>query len=267
MIKVTIWYEASQERGEVPREFAPGMSDADFENFAKFLRDSREKIKAVYPKGLITTLAEGLNSDRDLAITITDLYQPEFGLPDSLLSQTDVLVWWSHISQDIVPDELVKKIVDRVHRGMGFVCLHSAHKSKPFMSLLGCSGTLKWREGDFCRLWAVTPTHPILSGIPEMVELSEEEMYGEPFDVPKPDDLVLLGWYRGGEVFRSCCTWTRGYGKIVYFQPGHETSPSYHNETVVKIIDNAIHWAAPTMWRESMDCPNIIESPESKYCG
>lgn len=265
MIRVTIWYEATQERGEILREFAPTMSEDDFANFSEWVKASSEKIHAVYPKGLIGTLAETLGENTDFSITTTDLYQPEYGLPDELLSQTDVLVWWSHISQDAVPDELVKKIVERVHRGMGFVCLHSGHKSKPFMSLLGSSGTLKWREGDFCRLWTVTPTHPIVDGIPEMLELSEEEMYGEPFDVAKPDDLVMLGWYRGGEVFRSLCTWTRGYGKIVYFQPGHETSPSYHNPWVVKIIGNAIRFAAPSAWREMLDCPNILESPESKY--
>lgn len=72
-----------------------------------------------------------------------------------------------------MPDALVKKIVQRVHLGMEFIALHSVHRSKPFMELLGTSGCLKWREGDFCRIWNTNPTHLMMKGIPESVELEE----------------------------------------------------------------------------------------------
>ncbi len=263
MIRVTIWYEYAQEIGVLKREMVPGMSDKDFEFFSDFVKSRVERIKEVYPKGLIGTLSEALEKDPEFRITLTNIYEKDYGLPDELLENTDVLVWWSHVLQDAVPDSLAMKIVKRVQKGMGFVALHSAHKSKPFMYLLGTSGTLKWREDDFCRVWTVNPAHPIAQGIPEMIELQEEEMYGEPFDVPKPDDNIFISWYRGGEVFRSGCTWTRGYGKIFYFQPGHETSPNYHNPYIQKIIGQGIHWAAPTVYRENFDCPNILTSPES----
>nr|HPJ00886.1 ThuA domain-containing protein [Enterococcus sp.] len=45
---------------------------------------------------------------------------------------------------------------------------------------------------------------------------------------------------------RSGCTYRRGNGKIFYFQPGHETYPSYYNEKVQRVIKNGIHWCAPT---------------------
>lgn len=264
MIRVTFWYEYTQEMGELKREYVPAdMSEEDFRHFEEFVKTSSKKIHEVYPKGVIGTLTDHFRENPDFEIRSVNLYMPEYGLPDEVLNSTDVLVWWSHISQDAVPDELVKKIAERVHRGMGLICLHSAHKSKPFMYLLGTTGTLRWREGDFCRVWTISPAHPIAAGIPESFELSEEEMYGEPFDIAKPDDLVFGSWYSGGELFRSGCTWTRGYGKIFYFQPGHETSPSYHNPIVQKVIENAIYWAAPTIWRESLDCPNILDSPES----
>jgi trehalose utilization protein len=163
-----------------------------------------------------------------------------------------------------IPDSLAFKIVKRVQAGMGFIPLHSAHQSKPFTYLMGTSGSLSWREGDFCRIWTVAPAHPIARGIPEAVELCEEEMYGEPFDIPTPEETIFISWYGGGEVFRSGCTWKRGYGKIFYFQPGHETSPSYHNPYVLKIIENAVYWTAPTVWRKDFSCPNIVESPEKK---
>ena len=83
----------------------------------------------------------------------------------------------------------------------------------------------------------------MLDGIGDYIELAEEEMYGERFDIPEPDELLMVGWFPGGEVFRSLCTWTRGLGRVVYFQPGHETHPTYHDPNVVRIVANAARWA------------------------
>ena len=33
-------------------------------------------------------------------------------------------------------------------------------------------------------------------------------------------------------------------GRVVYFRPGHETFPSYHNANVLRVIENAVRWAA-----------------------
>ncbi len=82
----------------------------------------------------------------------------------------------------------------------------------------------------------VDPTHPIVDGLGEYFELPEEEMYGEHFDIPVPDELIMLSWFEGGEVFRSACTFKRGNGKIFYFRPGHETHPTYYDENVQKVI-------------------------------
>ena len=266
MIKVTVWYEYLQESGNAKRELTGlGVPDADFDNFAKHIVNEGKRIHEVYPNGLMAPICDALKQYPDLDVTYTTMYEPDFGLPDELLERTDVLIWWAHLAHDRIPDQLADKIVQRIQKGMGFIALHSAHKSKPFMRALGTSGTLKWREGDFCRIWTVSPTHPIAWGIPENIELLEEEMYGEVFDIPKPDDIVFLSWFRGGEVFRSGCTWTRGYGKIFYFQPGHETSPSYNNPDIQRIICNAVHWAAPVMWRENLDCPNAANPPEWRY--
>lgn len=265
MIRVTIWYEYIQESGEMPEAFLPkGLSEEQKAGFRDMLAHSAEAIRAVYPRGVMGTVAEHLSGCEDMEVTSVNLYMPEYGLPDELLEHTDVLIWWAHMAHDAVPDELAHKIRDRVLKGMGFIPLHSAHPSKPIKALLGTSGSLKWREGDFCRVWNINPTHPIAQGIPESFELSEEEMYGEPFDIAKPDDIVFLSWFRGGEVFRSGCTWTRGYGKIFYFQPGHVTSPSYHNPLILKIIENAVRWAAPTLWRENLDCPHAAVAPEKR---
>jgi trehalose utilization protein len=70
-------------------------------------------------------------------------------------------------------------------------------------------------------------------------------MYGEHFDIPPPDELVLISWFQGGEVFRSGCCFQRGAGRIFYFRPGHETYPTYHQPQIQQVIQNAVRWAAP----------------------
>ncbi len=263
MIRVTLWYEYAQEAGRVPEAFVKDMPEKDREAFEAFLAGSAAKMKAVYPEGMAEAIAGHLRRNPELEVTVTNLYEPEYGLPDALLDRTDVLIWWAHVLHDAIPDELAFRVVQRVQKGMGFLPLHSAHKSKPFMYLLGTSGCLRWREGDFCRVWTTAPAHPIAQGLPDYFELQEEEMYGEHFDIPQPDDNVFMSWYRGGELFRSGCTWTRGYGRIFYFQCGHETSPSYHNPYVLQIIENGVRWVAPRTWRKDFDCPNSLDIPEN----
>ena len=101
------------------------------------------------------------------------------------------------------------------------------------------------------------PNIPIAAGVDETFVLDPEEMYGEPFDIPEPDETLFMGWFNGGEVFRSGCTWTRGHGRIFYFQPGHETNASFQNENVQKIIKNAVKWACPVNKNIKLDCPHF----------
>ena len=178
----------------------------------------------------------------------------EFGLTEETLNETDVLVFWAHRSHNAFPDEIVERIYNRVMKGMGLIVLHSAHLSKVFKRLMGTSCTLKYRFGDYARIWTTTPSHPIARGIPEYFDLDEEEMYGEFFDVPKPDDVVFTTWFSGGNLFRGGCTWQRGYGKVFYFHPGHDTNSAYYNSTVLKVIANAVLWAAPTKERADIKC-------------
>ena len=45
-----------------------------------------------------------------------------------------MLVWWGHVRNKDVKDELAKRIVERIKSGkLGLISLHSAHWSKPFM--------------------------------------------------------------------------------------------------------------------------------------
>ncbi|MBP1043143.1 ThuA domain-containing protein [Vagococcus sp. BWB3-3] len=204
-----------------------------------------EEVRAVYPEGIHGQLKAFL--EEDFTVQTATLDQPEHGLTEEVLGNTDVLVWWGHIAHQEVSDEIVTKVHQRVLEGMGLIVLHSAHMSKIFMKLMGTSCDLKWREADeTCRMWSVNPSHPIVEGIGEYIELEREEMYGEHFDIPVPDELIFINWYEGGEVFRGGCTYRRGNGKIFYFQPGHETYPSYYHKDVQRVIKNAVRWANPT---------------------
>jgi trehalose utilization protein len=203
-------------------------------------------VARIYPDGIHGAIAAGLVSHADLAIRTATLDQPEHGLTDEVLAATDTLVWWGHVAHDQVADDVVDRVQRAVLGGLGLVVLHSGHESKVFKRLMGTTCSLRWREsGEHERLHNLRPDHPVLAGIGDQVELAEEEMYGEPFDIPEPDELLMIGWFPGGEVFRSLCTWNRGLGRIVYLQPGHETHPTYHHPDILRIVANACAWARP----------------------
>jgi trehalose utilization protein len=158
----------------------------------------------------------------------------------------------------LVGDAIVDRVQDRVLRGMGLIVLHSGHLSKIFRRLMGTSCNLTWRDDDRERLWCCMPSHPIAQGLPPSFEIMDEEMYCEYFDIPQPDELVFLGWFKGGEVFRSGCCFHRGYGRIFYFQPGHEAHPTYRdNACVQQVITNAVRWAAPTNRIDRLACYRV----------
>jgi trehalose utilization protein len=200
----------------------------------------------IYPEGIHGAIAAGLREDGFEVRTAT-LDEPEHGLTDEVLANTDVLTWWGHMAHGEVSDAIVDKVQARVLDGMGLLVLHSGHFSKIFKRLMGTTCDLKWREAnDNERIWVVEPGHPIAAGLPECIEMGPEEMYGERFDIPAPETLVFVSWFTGGEVFRSGCCYTRGRGKIFYFRPGHEAYPTYFNADVRRVIANAARWAAPT---------------------
>lgn len=202
-------------------------------------------IAGLYPQGIHGAIAAFLQEAGYTTATAT-LDQPEHGLTDEVLDGTDVLLWWAHLAHDEVAEAVVDRVQRRVLDGMGLIVLHSGHMSKPFTRLMGTSGSLIWREaGEKERVWVVAPGHPIAAGLEPYFEIPQTEMYGEPFDVPQPDELVFISWFPGGEVFRSGCCYRRGRGRVFYFRPGHETYPIYHQPEVQRVLVNVVRWAAP----------------------
>jgi trehalose utilization protein len=216
-------------------------------------------VKSLYPEGMHGQIASVLSADADVVVSTATLDQPEHGLTADVLKGTDVLVWWGHTAHGEVKDEIVERVQQRVWEGMGLIVLHSGHFSKIFRRLMGTPCSLTWREaGEVERLWVLNPNHPIAAGLPAYFEIEHEEMYGEPFTIPEPDETVFISWFEGGEVFRSGATFRRGAGRIFYFRPGHEAYPTYHDANVQRVLRNAVRWAynpAPA-WTSVDDAPN-----------
>ena len=203
-----------------------------------------------------------LDEDEQLEVRLAALDDPDNGLPDDVLSSTDVLIWWGHMAHREVKDEIVTKVKDRVYRhGIGFFAVHSGHHSKPFKEIVGATGDLYWGDDQQEIVWNIMPQHPIAKGVPRRFELFDE-MYGEPFCIPQPDELVFSSWYKNGNIFRSGCTFYRGRGKVFYFQPGHEFCRSFYNKHVQTIIKNAVHWLYTELDddNKNLACPHQKES-------
>jgi trehalose utilization protein len=239
MTRVTVWGENVHER-----------------------RDAH--VREVYPETMHECIAAALREDTTLRVRTATLDQPEHGLSEAALADTDVLTWWGHAAHDQVADAVVDRVHRRVLEGMGLVVLHSGHYSKIFKLLMGTTCSLTWREADELeRVWICDPGHPIAQGLPRFFEIEKSEMYGEPFGIPPPDEQVFLSWFEGGEVFRSGCTWRRGNGRVFYFSPGHEAYPIFRDANVRQVLRNAVRWAAPTSTVKDA-CPMITmeETPE-----
>lgn len=222
-LRVTVWNEAVHEASGRP---------------ASMVTD--------YPDGMHGAIAAGLAQlIPDATIRTAVLADPEHGLSEEVLADTDVLLWWGHIAHDQVADEVVERVRRHVLGGMGLLVLHSAHFSKIFIALMGTTCSLKWRnEGERELVWTINPTHPIAQGIPHPIVIPHQEMYGELFDIPDPDDLVFISSFTGGEVFRSGVTYHRGRGRIFYFSPGDQEYPVYQQAEIRQVLANGVRWVA-----------------------
>jgi trehalose utilization protein len=217
-------------------------------------------VAELYPDGMHTVIASALAEDVEIAAETATLQEPEHGLGEERLANTDVLLWWGHKAHGDVADAVVERVQQRVWEGMGLIVLHSGHYAKIFKRLMGTPCSLQWREaGERERVWVINPSHPISQGLGRFFELTSTEMYGEPFGVPEPMETVFISWLEGGEVFRSGLTYQRGGGRIFYFSPGHETYPIYFDENVRRVLRNAVRWAhnPAKPWATITTAPNV----------
>ncbi len=97
-------------------------------------------------------------------------------------------------------------------------------------------------DGAPGHLTTLLPQHPIAAGLPAQWDIPQTEMYGEPFHVPAPDEVVFEEKWDKGEHFRSGCVWQVGKGRVFYFRPGHETYPVFKQAEPLRVVENAVRW-------------------------
>lgn len=202
--------------------------------------------KEVYPEGISGAVAAFLTKRPNLEVRVASINDAEQGLSKAAVDWADVFVWWGHSKHDEVGDDLVAEILRQIREGrLGLVALHSALNAKVFMRALDCTGKIAaWRHGaepEFLK--CVAPMHPVAHGLGDFT-IPETEMYDEPFEVPTPEKVIYFSYWETGEQFRSCCVWTAGKGRIVYFRPGHETYPVFHQHLPNRVVENSVRWCA-----------------------
>jgi trehalose utilization protein len=201
----------------------------------------------VYPNGINHAIAAHLNERRDLTARAVGIEEEAQGVSDERLARADALLWWGHLRHDDVTDETVDRVEAAVTEdGLGFVSLHSAHYARPFKRLIGESGDLgdvRTVEGETERLEVRSPDHPIARDVQDFA-LPQVEMFGEPFDIPDPEDVVLHSTFSEGGEFRSGVTFRFGAGRGFYLRPGHEEFRIYHRPAVRRVLANAARWVA-----------------------
>lgn len=222
--------------------------------FSEHNQDRYEPVKSVYPDGIHGALAEAFREEAGFTVKIATQDMPEHGLTEEVLSDTDVLVWWSHLDNPKFSDEVADRVCRHVvGRGMGFLCLHSSVFSKPWQKMLGiyydAGAWGRFRtmpKGEKERLWVIAPGHPIVDGLNESIDIPQDELYGEPQLIPEPDQTVFLAWWEGGDASRSGCVFCRGRGKLFQFTPGHEEFPIYYQKEIRQILRNSVRFLAPS---------------------
>jgi trehalose utilization protein len=203
--------------------------------------------KEVFPKDINGAVAEGLANLPGYTVKTASIDDPEQGISQAALDETDVLIWWGHVKHGRVSNEGVQRIVARVREGgMGVIFLHSAHFAKPLKAVLGASGAWSAYVNDRSahRITVADPKHPIAQGVRDFV-IPKEERYEEPFVVPAPEAVVFDGYYESTKTkARQGLCWTIGKGRVFYFRPGHEEFPIFFMPEVRRIMRNAVLWCA-----------------------
>src|SRR5256886_3575264 len=129
----------------------------------EYVHERREEsVKRIYPEGMHRPIGDGIHRELggDVTIRVATLDEPQHGLTEEALAQTDVLTWWGHAAHDKVDDAVVERVHARVLDGMGIVVLHSGHYSKIFRRLMGTSCSLRWRTdpgGEREVIWSLNP--------------------------------------------------------------------------------------------------------------
>jgi trehalose utilization protein len=144
------------------------------------------------------------------------------------------------VKWEFVNDQPYYQGIGRAARTTPFV--EKAEGSVWRLTLPQCVFPVYRNDGAPGHLTTLLPQHPIAAGLPAQWDIPQTEMYGEPFHVPAPDEVVFEEKWDKGEHFRSGCVWQVGKGRVFYFRPGHETYPTYKQAEPLRVVENAVRW-------------------------
>ena len=63
--------------------------------------EETEGVREIYPDGIHEAIASPLR-EQGFSVRTATLDEPEHGLSDAVLEQTDVMIWWGHVAHDTV---------------------------------------------------------------------------------------------------------------------------------------------------------------------
>src|SRR5438445_11307468 len=138
----------------------------------------------IYPQGINGALVEMLGREKAFAPVAANLADPEQGLSDEALRNTDVLISFGRRHHKVVSDENVNRIVRRVEEdGMGYLPIHSSHYARAFQQIManiaerrgsplqrtpGSWGKVR-NEGRAATIHVLAPKHPIARGVQDFI--------------------------------------------------------------------------------------------------
>ena len=143
---------------------------------------------------------------------------------------------------ELVNEAPYYKLIGRASRITPFV--EKAEDGAWRLTLPQCVFPAYRNDGMPSHVTTLLTQHPIAAGVPAQWDIPRTEMYGEPFHVPPPDEVVFEEKWDKGEHFRSGCVWSVGKGRVFYFRPGHETYPVFQQAEPLRVIENAVRWMA-----------------------
>ena len=91
----------------------------------------------MYTNSIGGHIADYLRTLPNLSVKSVGLSDPDMGLSDETITNCDVLIWWSHTKNKLVPNEKVEQIIERLRAGkLSLIVLHSALTSKVFIEAM-----------------------------------------------------------------------------------------------------------------------------------
>ena len=103
--------------------------------------NENEFIGKLYPDGIHGAIARYMEKQPGFKVSTATLQEPEHGLTEEVLDNTDVLTWWGHAAHGQVEDAIVDRVQERV---LVYLIQRLAGPAWQFVGV----GRIGWRDGQ-----------------------------------------------------------------------------------------------------------------------